>query len=143
MKRTLLLLASLTTASYALEQPPADWIAAGEKRRDAIPLGGDFQPDPKVPAFVAVGHGARIIVSKDDGETWTQAFFGHPGSDHGGWATNQVACTNGVFAVPVGWTQPTSYLASEDGVKWRHLTNGKTPVRECQEISVAFAASRV
>ena len=114
--------------SPASGQPPADWVAAGEKRRDEIPLGGDFKPDPKVPAFVAVGHGARIVVSKDDGKTWTQAFFGYPGADHGGWATNGVAYTNGVFAVPVGWTQPTSYLASEDGVHWRHLTNGKTPV---------------
>lgn len=112
----------------ANDKPSEEWVAAGEKRRDAIPLGGDFKPDPEVSAFVAVGHGARIVVSKDDGRTWTQAFFGYPGSDHGGWATNQVAYTNGVFAVPVGWTQPTSYLASEDGVHWRHLTNGKTPV---------------
>ncbi len=123
------LLASLTTTlAFAADDPPADWIAAGEKRRDEIPLGGDFKPQAKVPAFVAVGHGARIVVSKDDGQTWTQAFFGYPGADHGGWASSSVAYANGVFAIPVGWTQPTSYLASDDGVRWRHLTDGKTPL---------------
>ncbi len=121
------LLALLATPLFAAE-PPADWIAAGEKRRDQIPLGGDFKPDPKAPAFVAVGHGARIVLSRDDGKTWKQVFWGYPGSDHGGWATNQVAYAKGVFAVPVGWTTPTSYLASEDGVNWRHLTDGKTPL---------------
>jgi photosystem II stability/assembly factor-like uncharacterized protein len=124
-----LLLAFLCSLSFAVDAPPsADWIAAGEKRRDEIPLGGDFKPQPKVAAFVAVGHGARIIVSKDDGKTWTQAFFGYPGADHGGWASSSVAYTNGVFAVPVGWTQPTSWLASDDGLHWRHLTDGKTPL---------------
>ena len=39
-----------------------------------------------------------------------------------------MAYTNGVFALPVGWVHPTSYLASEDGVHWRHLTDGKTPL---------------
>src|SRR6185437_2634746 len=123
-----LLIAYLTPLSFAADEPPAEWIAAGEKRRDAIPLGGDFKPQAKAPAFVAVGHGARIIVSKDDGKTWTQAFFGYPGADHGGWACSSVAYTNGVFAIPVGWTQPTSYLASDDGVRWRHPTDGKTPL---------------
>jgi len=124
-----LLLALLTTRIFAAE-PPAEWVAAGEKRRAEIPLGGNFKPDPKVPVFVAVGHGARIVLSRDDGKTWKQVFFGYPGADHGGWATNQVAYTNGVFAVPVGWTQPTNYLASEDGVTWRHLTDGKLPINK-------------
>jgi photosystem II stability/assembly factor-like uncharacterized protein len=118
----------VATTTFAADQPAADSIAAGEKRRAEIPLGGDFKPQPKIPALVVVGHGARIIVSKDDARTWTQAFFGHPGADHGGWATNEVAYTNGVFAVPVGWTEPTSYLASDDGEHWRHLTDGRTPL---------------
>ena len=115
-------------ATTGLAAEPAEWVDAGEKRRDQIPLGGDFKPDPKVPVLVAVGHGARIVLSRDDGKTWKQVFLGYPGADHGGWATNSVAYTGGVFAVPVGWTQPTSWLASEDGVNWRHLTNGKTPL---------------
>lgn len=126
---TLLLTLFLTsTLSVIAEAPPEDWVAQGEKRRAEIPLGGDFNPDPKLPVFVAVGHGARIVVSRDDGMTWKQVFFGYPGSDHGGWATSSIAYTNGVFALPVGWTQPTSYLASEDGVHWRHLTNGEKPL---------------
>lgn len=124
-----LLLVFLTTTGFAAE-PPADWVAAGEQRRVQIPLGGDFKPDPKVPVFVAVGHGARIVLSRDDGKTWKQVFWGYPGSDHGGWATNSVAYTGGVFAVPIGWTQPTSYLASEDGATWRHLTDGKMPLNK-------------
>src|SRR5882757_7560476 len=88
MNRILPVLFSLVaTTGFAIEEPSPEWIAAGEKRRHEIPLGGDFKPDPKIPAFVAVGHGARIIVSKDDGRTWKQTFFGYPGADHGGWAT--------------------------------------------------------
>ena len=61
MKKLLpLLLAILTPTAFAAE-PPADWVAAGERRRDQIPLGGDFKPDPKVPAFVAVGHGGGAL----------------------------------------------------------------------------------
>jgi hypothetical protein len=63
MKKLLpLLLTILTTTTFAAE-PPADWIAAGEKRRDQIPLGGDFKPDRKVPAFVAVGHGGGALTA--------------------------------------------------------------------------------
>ncbi|MBL8827816.1 MAG: exo-alpha-sialidase [Planctomycetaceae bacterium] len=114
-----------TVNAFAAEDSPAD-----AKIRNAIPLGGDFQPNPKVGAFVVVGHGARIIVSKDDGQTWKQAFFAAPGADHGPWATKSVAYTNGVFAVPVGWGGPTIYLASDDGVNWRHLTSGASQQRD-------------
>ena len=110
--------------AVAADTPPPEFTAAGEARRREIPLGGDFAPDPKVPVFVAVGHGGRILLSRDDGATWKQVFFGHPGSDHGGWATNAIGYTGGVFAVPVGWGGPTSYLASDDGTQWRHLTAG-------------------
>jgi photosystem II stability/assembly factor-like uncharacterized protein len=119
----LLVLTSFTT--FAAEDSPED-----AKIRNAIPLGGDFKPNPKVGAFVVVGHGARIIVSKDDGQTWKQAFFAAPGADHGPWATKSVAYTNGVFAVPVGWGGPTIYLASDDAVNWRHLTGGATKLPE-------------
>jgi hypothetical protein len=120
----------LATAALAADQPPADWIAAAEKRREEIPPGGDFKPQPKVPTFVAVGHGARIVVSKDDGKTWTQAFWGYPGADHGLWATKSVAYAGGVFVVPVGWGAPTIYLASDDAVHWRHLTRGTAQLPE-------------
>ena len=77
---------------------PFAGLAAEESSEDArirasIPLGGDFKPNPKVGAFVVVGHGARIIVSKDDGQTWKQSFFAAPGADHGPWSTSSVAYT--------------------------------------------------
>ena len=111
----------LPFAVFAAEESPED-----AKIRDSIPLGGDFKPNPKVGAFVVVGHGARIIVSKDDGQTWKQAFFAAPGADHGPWSTSSVAYTNGVFAVPVAWGGPTIFLASDDALNWRHLTSGAT-----------------
>jgi hypothetical protein len=118
----------LIVSASAAESPEA--IAAGEKRRAEIPLGGDFRPNPQVPAFVVVGHGGRIIVSKDDGKTWTQTFFGYPSGDHGGWATRTMTYEGGVFVVAVGWGGPCSYLASEDGVRWRHLTAGTAKLPE-------------
>ena len=107
--------------SFAADNSPED-----AQIRNAIPLGGNFKPNPQVGAFVVVGHGARIIVSKDDGQTWKQAFFAALGADHGPWSTSSIAYTNGVFAVPVAWGAPTIFLASDDAVNWRHLTSGAT-----------------
>jgi hypothetical protein len=118
----------LCLRAFAAESPEA--VAAAEKRREEIPLGGDFNPDPKVPTFVVVGHGGRILVSKDDGKSWTQTFFGYPGADHGVWATRTMTYGGGVFVVAFGWGAPTSWLASEDGVKWRHLTKGDAKLPE-------------
>ncbi|MGZ0168920.1 MAG: hypothetical protein ACKVHE_05155 [Planctomycetales bacterium] len=100
----LTLLAFFQSASINLHaaEPPAGFVQAGEQRRKEIPLGGDFKPDPKVPVFVAVGHGARIILSRDDGQAWKQVFWGYPGSDHGIWAAKSVAYSDGLFVVPVG-----------------------------------------
>lgn len=115
-------------SSLAGDLPP-EFVAAGEEARAAIPFGGNFQPDPKVPAFVAVGHGGRIVLSRDDGKTWKQVYFGHLGSDHSPWATKAVAYSDGVFVVPIGWGAPAMWLASEDGENWRHLTNGQTTLK--------------
>lgn len=127
MNRPLLLslLVALTFPVFAADESPED-----VKIRESIPLGGEFKPEPKVGAFVAVGHGARIIASKDDGKTWKQVFFAVPGADHGPWATKAVGYTNGVFAVPVGWGAATIYLASDDAVNWRHLTKGAVKLPE-------------
>lgn len=107
---------------------------AAEKRREEIPMGGDFKPDLSrgTPAFVVVGHGGRIILSKDDGKTWEQVFFGYPAADHSAWATKSVAYSGGVFVVAVGWGAPTSYLASEDGRHWRHLTAGTSKISDAK-----------
>jgi photosystem II stability/assembly factor-like uncharacterized protein len=92
----LLASALLSLTTFAAEQSPAE-----VKLRTDIPLGGALKPNPKVPTFVVVGHGARIIVSKDDGKTWQQTFFAAPGADHGAWATKTVTYGSGVFVVGV------------------------------------------
>lgn len=127
MKPLLVLLASacLALTAFAADESPAD-----VKIRESISLGDVLKPDPKAPAFVVVGHGARIIVSKDDGKTWRQSFFAAPGADHGAWATKTVAYGGGVFVVSVGWGGPTIFLASDDAVKWQHLTHGKAKLPE-------------
>jgi photosystem II stability/assembly factor-like uncharacterized protein len=99
---SLLVLAVSVHAAVSAEPPP-EFVAAANAAREAIPLGGNFRPNPKVPAFVAVGHGGRILLSRDDGKSWKQVYFGHPGSDHSPWATKAVAYTAGVFVVPIGW----------------------------------------
>ena len=124
MKHLICLLILASTPCIAAESP--ELVAAGEKRREEIPLGGDFKPVPKVPTFVVCGHGGRILVSKDDGKTWKQMFCGADGADHGVWATRTMTYGGGLFVVAFGWGAPTSYLASEDGVNWRHLTSGQT-----------------
>ncbi|TLD70373.1 exo-alpha-sialidase [Phragmitibacter flavus] len=115
----------LTHAGWAAEESPAD-----TKLRTDIPLGGNLKPNPKVPTFVVVGHGARILVSKDDGKTWQQTFFSAPGADHGPWATKTVTYDDGVFFVAAGWGGPTIYLASNDAIKWQHLTHGNAKLPE-------------
>ena len=122
----LTLLIVLVATGQCGEKLPAIFLAAGQKARAVIPLGGDFRPDPKQPVFVAVGHGGRILLSRDDGRTWRQVNFGHAGSDHGPWATKAIAYTGGVFVVPIGWGAPGAWLASDDGLTWRHLTDGRT-----------------
>jgi hypothetical protein len=85
-----------------------------------------------VPAFVVVGHGGRILLSKDDAKIWTQTFFGHPSGDHGVWATRTMTYGDGLFVVAFGWGAPPSWIASDDGVNWRHLTSGATVLPEAK-----------
>ena len=100
-------------------------MAAAEKIRSAIPLGGNFHPSPEEGIFVASGHGMNVVVSRDDGKTWQQVFTGGLGGDHGHWAVyDTVAYTKGVFAVGAGWGAPGTIIASDDGQNWRHLTAG-------------------
>ena len=125
----ILLLVHLSSLSVYSADPPAAFVEAALARRKEIPFGGDFKPDPKSPVFVAVGHGGRILLSRDDGRTWKQVFWGFAGSDHSPWATKASAYTDGVFVVPIGWGAPSAWLASEDGVNWRHLNNGQTKLK--------------
>lgn len=125
------LLAGLLIAPFlSAKDLPPEIKAASDKRRAEIPLGGNFTPSPELPVFVAVGHGPRILISRDDGKTWDQVFFGFPGSDHSAWATRSVAISDGLLVVPAGWYGPSSYLASADGKEWHHLTDGNTAVED-------------
>ncbi len=92
--------------------------------REAIPFQTELRKRQEVPIFVAVAHGGRILVSNDDGRTWTQNFFAFPGEDHGFWACKSVAYTDGIFVVGMGWGAPATWLASDDGVNWVHLNQG-------------------
>ena len=135
---------TLALSLFAIPTFAAEESPEAAKIRASIPLGGDFKPNPKTGAFVVVGHGARIITSKDDGKTWKQAFFAAPGADHGSWSTGSVTYTNGVFAVPVGWGGPAIYLASDDAVNWRHLTSGATKLPQSKgdpRVMTGFTAS--
>lgn len=128
--KTFLWLSLLAAMAHpvAAAEVPAEFQAAADRRRAEIPLGGDFEPDPLEPALVAVGHGGRILLSRDDGRHWKQVFWGHPGSDHGPWATKAVTFVGGVVVVPVGWGAPTAWLASDDGLRWRHFTDGTSRI---------------
>lgn len=100
--------------------------AKNEEIRASIPLGGNFSPKKEEGIFIAAGHGMNIVVSRDDGKTWQQSFYGRPCGDHGYWSVwNNIAYTNGVFAVAAGWGAPGTVLATDDGKNWKHLTSGK------------------
>lgn len=70
------------------------------KIRESIPFVGDFKPEPKVGSFVVVGHGMLIIVSKNDGKTWKQAFFATPGA--GSWAVGDDTSSAAPMAAKAG-----------------------------------------
>ena len=100
--------------------------AKNEEIRASLPLGGNFSPKKEEGIFMAAGHGMNIVVSRDDGKTWTQSFYGRPCGDHGYWSVwNNIAYTNGVFAVASGWGAPGTVIATDDGKTWKHLTSGE------------------
>ncbi len=91
---------------------------------DAIALA----PKMEQPVFaVCSKQGMRILVSRDDGETWEQTFLGTPEREDGGWHGNfavyGMAYTEGVIGVFSGWGAPGVYIGSDDGVTWGHLNS--------------------
>jgi len=121
MRAPLILLLCLTGSSLLATDADPARNQAELDARERVPAGGDFAPDPQVPALVAVGVGGRILFSNDDGVSWEPVFFGAPTTSHGYWVCRSVAYTAGVFAVPIGWGKPPMVLASDDGRNWRHL----------------------
>ncbi|MCH2209288.1 MAG: glycoside hydrolase [Lentisphaerales bacterium] len=122
-----ILLSALVSSSLFAKETAED-KAKNEEIRAKLPL-GDFSPKQEEGIFVAAGHGLNVVVSRDDGKTWQQSFIGRTGGDHGYWAVwNNVAYTNGVFAIASGWSAPGTIIATDDGANWKHLTSGKTKV---------------
>mgnify|MGYP000867876017 CR=1 FL=1 len=103
----ILLLTVLVTR--AAESDPA-----AEQKRLAIPLGGDFQPNPKVPAFVVVGHGAERVTKKvqEEAPPWAHVTFVEQTVQRGtGDAANVgLSAFPGVICVPFPWLLVTIIL---------------------------------
>ena len=88
MKRalTLLMLTFLSLTAADKKNP-----RAGE-----IPKGGNFNPKEEIPVFVVSSkHGMRIMISKDDGQSWQESFLGtsdqNTGGGHGPWDPCEVS----------------------------------------------------
>jgi len=120
----------LGIAALGAADLPPEVQAASDERLAEIPLGGDFEPDPQEGVFVAVGQGARVLVSRDDGATWQQVFYGMPAGGHSQWSSRSLAIGDGLIATHFGWGKPTKIIASDDGVNWRHLTSGEQAVAD-------------
>lgn len=94
--------------------------------RGDIPFGGKLKPKMEQPVFaVCSKQGMRILVSRDDGQTWKQTFLGTDSLEDGGWhgtfAVYGMAATKGVIGVFSGWGTTGVYIGSDDGERWTHL----------------------
>jgi len=125
MLRFLLAAALLLVPMAVHSKPTEDELAKAKAWREAIPFNPGLERNPQEPMFVAVAHGGRILVSRDDGKTWEQVFFAEPGTDHSAYSCKTVAYDDGIFVTALGWGAPTTWLASDDGKNWTHLTHGE------------------
>jgi photosystem II stability/assembly factor-like uncharacterized protein len=121
MKMSLMVSVALLALTARSAETP-EQAAVSETFRAALAPGGTFHPDPQEGIFVAAGHGLNVVVSRDDGRTWEPVFYAGPCGDHGPWAVwDNVAYTEGVFAIASGWGTVGTVIASDDGKRWRHL----------------------
>ncbi|MCA9085188.1 MAG: hypothetical protein KDA81_14085 [Planctomycetaceae bacterium] len=100
---------------------------------EAIPVLKQLSPQQQEPVFaVCSKQGGRVLVSRDDGQTWQQTFLATDSLEDGGWhgtfAVYGMASTNGVIGIFSGWGTPGVYIGSDDGLHWGHLNNRATPV---------------
>ncbi len=81
---------------------------------------GEASPSPDgVAMFVALGQGARTVISCDDGETWVgERAVVDDNDDHGPFSSRSLASGDGVFVAGVGWGNPGRVRRSADGVTW-------------------------
>lgn len=105
-------------------------VAHAERKLAPIPkeipfgLHGEAAEDEHVFA-VSSKQGARVLISRDDGKTWTQSFLATDHEEDGGWHGNfavyGMAMTKGVIGVFSGWGAPGIALGTNDGRHWGHL----------------------
>jgi len=131
MFRCLLTLAFFITSLTLDAASKEERQAEAKAWRESIPFNPGLQPNPQEPVLIAVAHGGRILVSRDDGQTWKEVLFAGPGNDHHPFACKTIAYDNGVFVTALGWGAPGAFLVSTDGETWTHLSTGEsTPADE-------------
>ncbi len=91
-----------------------------------IPVLSPLEPAPQEPVFAVVSkQGMRILLSRDDGQTWRQVYLGSEDQEDGGWhghhAVYGMAYTEGVIAAFSGWGKPGHYIGTVDGKNWGSL----------------------
>lgn len=105
-------------------------IAPGADRHDTpdpLPLRAEFEPQPEEGIFVVGSSGGRILVSRDDGETWEEKVFitNEGDGDHGPWGFQNFGYDNGLMVAIFGWTgghKGGRVLATDDGERWTHVS---------------------
>ncbi|MDX2019479.1 MAG: sialidase family protein [Deltaproteobacteria bacterium] len=119
-------------------------------------MGGTWEPpkpgpEGKVPAFIAIGHGGRRVVSCNDGYTWletcqTEGFpsggcrINNSNGDHEEWSAEAIAYGDGVFLALFGWFGGDSahILRSSDGRSWQHVFGAPDTAKGTWGTGIAF-----
>ena len=116
--------------------------AGGSSGHDAGNAGADAGGDAggsgggRVSIFVAQGHKGRLMISCDDGRTWTADrndddtvhCFDSSATDcdHDPGAARGLAHGNGYFVATFGWGLPGHIARSKNGVDWEEFPQTKT-----------------
>jgi len=126
MCRLLFALAFILTSLSLHAETKEELLAAAKSWRESIPFNPGLQPNPQEPVLIAVAHGGRILVSRDDGQSWKEVLFAGPGNDHHPFACKTIAYDGGVFVTALGWGAPGTFLVSTDGENWTHFSTGES-----------------
>lgn len=102
---------------------------------------------PGVAVAVALGQGARTLVSCDDGRTWVADRFDEVSDDdHSPLSSKGLAWGAGRFVAALGWGAPGHLRASDDAVNWEQVheeTTGFSDVAYGNGRFIAVAGRRV
>lgn len=101
---------------------------SGKSGSGGMAGGSGGAPAGLVPAFMAIGHQQRSMLSCDDGHTWVHdqaaddaECWGEgdePDCDHSPFAGRGLTYGNGWFVGAWGWGEPGSVRRTNDGVTW-------------------------